>query len=60
MNLTRLAGAHPLTALLRANAKFVERFGQVERLAAERGIVLGEASLEELDALWEEIKREVP
>ncbi|NIP82781.1 MAG: nucleoside triphosphate pyrophosphohydrolase, partial [Gemmatimonadetes bacterium] len=45
---------------LRANAKFVERFGQVERLAAERGIVLGEASLEELDALWEEIKREVP
>ena len=60
VNLTRLAGAHPLTALLRANAKFAERFGQVERLAAERGIVLGEASLEELDALWEEIKREGP
>ena len=58
VNLTRLAGAHPLTALQRANAKFSERFSRVERLAAERGIVLGEASLEELDALWEEIKRQ--
>ena len=57
VNLTRLAGAHSLQALQRANQKFTGRFEALERLAKERGIVLGEASLEELDALWNEIKQ---
>lgn len=56
VNLTRLAGSHALTALQRANRKFTRRFEALERLAAERGIELGEASLEELDRLWEEVK----
>lgn len=56
VNLTRLSGAHPTTALARANGKFQERFERLEVLAAERGLRLGEASLEELDALWEELK----
>lgn len=57
VNLTRLAGAHALNALQRANRKFTARFEVLERLAAERGVVLGEATLEELDALWEEVKK---
>jgi nucleoside triphosphate diphosphatase len=49
-------GAHALTALHGANAKFARRFEALERLAAERGVVLEEASLADLDALWDEIK----
>ena len=56
VNLTRLAGKHPTTALERANRKFQERFRRLEALAEARGLRLGEASLEELDALWEELK----
>lgn len=57
VNLARKLGIEPEAALARANDKFTRRFGQVERLAAERGLELGRASLEELDRLWEEIKR---
>ncbi|MDQ3388168.1 MAG: hypothetical protein M3483_01560 [Gemmatimonadota bacterium] len=56
VNLARLLEVHPGRALARANARFSARFTEVERLAAERGMVVGEASLEELDALWNEIK----
>jgi MazG family protein len=56
VNLTRLAGSHAMRALQRANAKFAGRFEALERLAAERGLVLGDASLEELDVLWDAIK----
>ncbi|HKP74662.1 MAG TPA: nucleoside triphosphate pyrophosphohydrolase [Longimicrobiaceae bacterium] len=57
VNLARLAGAHPTAALARANAKFERRFAGVEALAAERGVVFGQATLEELDVLWDEVKR---
>ena len=58
VNLTRLAGAHALTALHGANAKFTARFEALERLAAERGVSLENAGLEALDRLWDEIKAE--
>ncbi|HJU90052.1 MAG TPA: nucleoside triphosphate pyrophosphohydrolase [Gemmatimonadaceae bacterium] len=57
VNLCRRAGVHPALALDRANDKFVRRFEAVEKLAGERGVIMGEASLAELDELWEEIKR---
>jgi MazG family protein len=56
VNLCRKAGVHASLALDRANAKFEARFQQVERLAAERGLKLGETPLEVLDALWDEVK----
>jgi uncharacterized protein YabN with tetrapyrrole methylase and pyrophosphatase domain len=56
VNLTRLAGAHPDTVLDRANRKFQRRFHELESLARERGVNLGEAPLAELDALWDELK----
>lgn len=60
VNLTRLAGTHSLQALQRANQKFTARFDALEQLARERGVELGNASLEELDALWDEVKRRRP
>ena len=57
VNLCRKAGVHASLALDRANEKFTRRFGEVERIAVDRGLVVGEASLEELDALWDEVKK---
>ncbi len=56
VNLARKAGIQPELALDRANAKFRRRFEQIETAATERGLVLGQASLEELDAIWDEVK----
>ena len=56
VNLVRLTGGHSATALELANRKFTSRFERLEAVAAERNVVLGEATLEELDAIWNEIK----
>jgi MazG family protein len=56
VNLVRLAGSHPVRALDAANRKFRRRFTALEALARERGVALGEASLQELDRLWDELK----
>jgi nucleoside triphosphate diphosphatase len=58
VNLARLAGTHPTTALARANGKFTGRFERLEQMAGERGIRLEEAGLEALDRLWDELKAE--
>ena len=58
VNVSRLTGAHPLTALQAANAKFSRRFSALETLAAERDIALGEAGLAVLDGLWDEVKEQ--
>jgi MazG family protein len=57
VNLCRKADVHPALALDRANIKFSGRFGAVERIAKERGLKVGEATLEQLDAIWDEVKR---
>jgi uncharacterized protein YabN with tetrapyrrole methylase and pyrophosphatase domain len=57
VNLARLSGAHAMRALAAANRKFTDRFEQLEEVARERGLVLGEATLEELDAIWDEVKQ---
>lgn len=56
VNLSRKAGVHPALALDKANTKFARRFAAVERIATERGLAVGEASLEQLDAIWDEVK----
>jgi nucleoside triphosphate diphosphatase len=56
VNLARLSGVHAMRALVQANAKFARRFEALEGLAAERGVVLGEADLAALDVLWDEVK----
>ena len=56
VNLCRKAGVHPSLALDRANEKFARRFGQVERLAAARGLDVRQVGLAALDRLWDEVK----
>ena len=58
VNLTRLSGAPAMQALQRANLKFTRRFEALEQLARERGVQLGAASLEELDAIWDDVKQQ--
>ena len=57
VNLARKAGFDPRAALEKANNRFRDRFRAVEALATERGIEIGRADLETLDALWDEVKR---
>ncbi|MDH3207562.1 MAG: nucleoside triphosphate pyrophosphohydrolase [Gemmatimonadota bacterium] len=57
VNLTRLAGAHPTTALADANEKFRDRFERLETLVTARGIDIASAGLAVLDELWDEVKR---
>jgi len=56
VNLARKLEIDPRAALEQANDKFRRRFDGVERLAAERGVEVGRASLEQLDRLWDETK----
>jgi ATP diphosphatase len=56
VNLARHVGADPDLALRGTNAKFERRFAYIERQLATQGRSLGEASLDEMDALWNEAK----
>lgn len=56
VNLARKIGVQPGSALESSNRKFRNRFAEVERLARERGIVMTDATLEELDVLWDAVK----
>lgn len=56
VNLARHAGIDPELALRGTNVKFERRFGYIERALALRGRSLESASLQEMDALWNEAK----
>jgi MazG family protein len=58
VNVARLAGLHPSTALERASAKFAARFRRLLEVARDEGLDPRRASLEELDVLWERVKAE--
>ena len=56
VNLARHVKADPEIALRRANAKFERRFAYIERALEKQGRKLGEATLDEMDELWNEAK----
>ena len=56
VNLARHVDADPEIALRGANAKFERRFAYIEHALAAKGRTLEEASLAEMDALWNEAK----
>jgi MazG family protein len=56
-NLARHLKVDPEAALRRANAKFTRRFRHIEAELAAKGITPGDASLDEMEALWAEAKR---
>jgi nucleoside triphosphate diphosphatase len=58
VNLARHAHADPEMALRRTNAKFERRFAYIERSLSAQGRSLGEATLDEMDELWNEAKDE--
>jgi ATP diphosphatase len=55
-NLARHLNVDPETALRGANAKFERRFAHIEARLGDQGRQPAEASLEEMDALWNEAK----
>lgn len=55
-NLGRHLGVDPEAALRRTNAKFIRRFEAVETRLAERGKTPEQSDLDEMDALWDEVK----
>lgn len=58
VNAARLYHINPDNALERTNQKFIHRFTYVEEHSIRQGRPLSELSLEEMDALWDEAKRQ--
>ncbi len=58
VNLSRFLKIDAENALTLTNKKFMDRFMKMEALAAERGQILHDMSLQEMDDLWNEVKRE--
>nr|WP_051369038.1 nucleoside triphosphate pyrophosphohydrolase [Pseudothermotoga hypogea] len=56
VNVARFSSVDPEVALRRATEKFANRFAMVEDFAKKRGLELKKMTLEQLDALWEEVK----
>lgn len=57
VNVSRFVGVDAEEALTAATDKFRNRFAAVESLANDRGINMKETPVEELDQLWEEVKK---
>ena len=55
-NLARHLGVDPEAAMRRVNAKFERRFRGIEAALSEEGRKPEDATLEEMDALWNQIK----
>ena len=57
INACRLYGIDPENALERTNKKFIKRFNHVEARAVEKGAMVSELPLEELESYWQEAKK---
>ncbi len=58
VNYARFIDINPETALERTNRKFIRRFQYVEQGAKNSGKALHQMSLEEMDAFWNEAKKD--
>lgn len=58
VNLSRHLGHEPELALQKACGKFEGRFRQVEKLILNKGGSLENATLDEMEKLWQQIKKE--
>jgi XTP/dITP diphosphohydrolase len=56
INYARLKGINPDDALEMTNQKFLRRFKAIEAIAEGKGKGLQEMSLQEMDAMWDQIK----
>jgi tetrapyrrole methylase family protein/MazG family protein len=60
VNLCRFLKVEPSLALQRTNGKFTERFKYVEKGMKETGREMKGENLSQMDALWEEAKKQTP
>lgn len=58
INYARISGINPDSALEKTNLKFISRFRKMEEIARQRNLVLHDMSLEEMDKLWDEAKKQ--
>ena len=56
VNLSRHLGSKAETALQKANDKFERRFRQVEAIIAAQGLEMSQATLEQMEAAWQQVK----
>lgn len=58
INASRLYGIDPEAALEKTNRKFIKRFNYLEKETISKGRSLHEMSLDEMNVIWEEAKKE--
>jgi len=58
INAARLYGIDPENSLERTNKKFISRFQQMEKIIRQKGKILEYLSLDEMNRIWEEVKKE--
>lgn len=57
INYARHKNINPEKALELTNKKFIKRFKYLEKETSEKGLILQDMSLEEMDVFWEEAKK---
>jgi XTP/dITP diphosphohydrolase len=57
INASRLYGIDPEAALEKTNRKFIKRFNYLENETLKKGISLHDMSLDEMNVIWEEAKK---
>ena len=57
VNLARFLDIPAENSLRKTNKKFINRFKKVEKGIKEQGKEIDDATLEEMDAIWNEAKR---
>jgi MazG family protein len=60
INYVRFLKVDAENALELTNKKFIRRFTQMEEIVQAKGMNLGDMKLEEMDSLWNEIKKQSP
>jgi MazG family protein len=58
INAARLYGIDPEAALEKTNRKFIKRFSYLEKETLKKGISLHNMSLDEMNVIWEDAKKE--
>lgn len=58
VNLARHLGTKAEVALQKANRKFERRFREVERIIAVQGLEMKQATLEQMENAWQQVKRQ--
>ncbi len=58
VNLSRYLGSKAETALQKANDKFERRFHAVEAIIAAQGLSMPDATLDQMEAAWQQVKQQ--